>query len=273
MNFFESSVGRLAYVDLGEGPTCIIFLHNGGDCSDLWLHQIQHFSKTHRVLAPDLIGFGQSDRSARALTIDLQLKALTEWATHLNLSDYSIVGNCIGAALAVELSKSMTCKAKRLVLVNLCIGAQGLAPGLALTTRVLKASGSLGASLVKLISKSEFLSKRIQRGTWIGGQFEFNPVFQALSKNAAHPLQFQSRMGLVLGLPSFDEWWQRLVSSELSVPTHLFWGSKNTVIPLTTGLKVKDRLQALSFVEFKNSGHLPMAEEPELFNQELAKIL
>jgi pimeloyl-ACP methyl ester carboxylesterase len=273
MNFFESSVGRLAYVDQGQGPHALIFLHNGGDCSDLWLNQVQQFSKTHRVLAPDLIGFGQSDRSLRALTIEVQLKALNEWMNHLKLGNHTIVGNCIGAAIAIQLATAAATKPRQLVLVNVCIGAQGLAKDLAITSAFLSKSRALGTAVIGLLSKIHFINQRIQKSTWVIDDTEGNPVFKALAKNSAHRQQAQSRMGLVLGLNSFDSWWNQFHAPTPAVPTHLFWGSKNPVIPLATGLKVRDRLQPLSFVEFKGSGHLPMAEEPELFNQELAKLL
>lgn len=52
---------QMAYHDVGEGDS-IVFLHGNPTSSYLWRNIIPHLSKTHRCIAPDLIGQGDSDK-------------------------------------------------------------------------------------------------------------------------------------------------------------------------------------------------------------------
>jgi len=52
---------RMAYVDLGSGEP-VVFLHGNPTSSYLWRNIMPHVSDTHRAIAPDLIGMGDSEK-------------------------------------------------------------------------------------------------------------------------------------------------------------------------------------------------------------------
>ena len=53
--------GRMAYVDEGSGPP-VVLVHGTPSSSREWRHVIEALRERHRVLAPDLLGFGASER-------------------------------------------------------------------------------------------------------------------------------------------------------------------------------------------------------------------
>ena len=65
MDFDKSSVNidgqKLAYIDVGEG-TPIVMLHGNPTSSFLWRNIIPHLNDLGRVIVPDLIGHGDSDK-------------------------------------------------------------------------------------------------------------------------------------------------------------------------------------------------------------------
>ena len=65
MDFDKSSVNiegkKLAYIDVGEG-TPIVMLHGNPTSSFLWRNIISHLNDLGRVIVPDLIGHGDSDK-------------------------------------------------------------------------------------------------------------------------------------------------------------------------------------------------------------------
>jgi len=85
----------------GEGDP-IVFLHNGGGNLWNWAHQIEHFGSSHRVIAPDLPGFGRSHRPANPLTLDDFVSGLGGLLGSLECRRPLLVGNCIGASIALE---------------------------------------------------------------------------------------------------------------------------------------------------------------------------
>ena len=56
------------YVEVGEGEP-LLLVHGLGGCWQSWLENIPHFARTHRVIAPDLPGFGDSPLPGWELTI------------------------------------------------------------------------------------------------------------------------------------------------------------------------------------------------------------
>jgi pimeloyl-ACP methyl ester carboxylesterase len=58
----------LCFEDRGEGDP-ILFIHGFPLDHSMWRHQIEHFSATHRILAPDLRGFGGSTASTGVVTM------------------------------------------------------------------------------------------------------------------------------------------------------------------------------------------------------------
>ena len=90
----------MRYVDLGEGDP-IIFLHGNPESSYVWRNVIPHVAGLGRVLAPDLIGFGQSSKSpTKSYKFKDHVKYLDAWFEHLDLTrDVTLVVHDWGSAL------------------------------------------------------------------------------------------------------------------------------------------------------------------------------
>ena len=90
----------MRYVDLGEGDP-IIFLHGNPESSYVWRNVIPHVAGLGRVLAPDLIGFGQSSKSpTKSYKFKDHVKYLDTWFEHLDLTrDVTLVVHDWGSAL------------------------------------------------------------------------------------------------------------------------------------------------------------------------------
>ncbi|HTN33600.1 MAG TPA: haloalkane dehalogenase [Marinobacter sp.] len=101
---------RMHYVD--EGPSNaapVLMLHGEPSWSYLYRHMIPLISGAgHRVLAPDLIGFGKSDKPAEVedYSYDLHMAWLTNWLETLDLKNITLVcqnwGSLLGLRLAAE---------------------------------------------------------------------------------------------------------------------------------------------------------------------------
>ncbi|HKZ08951.1 MAG TPA: haloalkane dehalogenase [Methylomirabilota bacterium] len=91
---------ELAYVDTGEGKP-VVFLHGNPTSSYLWRNIIPHVAATHRCLAPDLVGMGDSGKapSGRYRFVD-HARYLDAWFEALGLTrDVSLVVHDWGSAL------------------------------------------------------------------------------------------------------------------------------------------------------------------------------
>ena len=101
---------RMHYVD--EGPrdgAPVVLLHGEPTWSYLYRSMIAPLAGAgHRVLAPDLIGFGRSDKPTRTAdyTYRRHVEWVTSWMTTLDLRDITVVvqdwGSLIGLRVAAE---------------------------------------------------------------------------------------------------------------------------------------------------------------------------
>lgn len=101
---------RMHYVD--EGPrdgSVVLMLHGEPTWSYLYRHMIPVFTEAgHRALAPDLIGFGRSDKptSQGDYTYQRHVDWVTQWLTDLDLTDITLFcqdwGSLIGLRVAAE---------------------------------------------------------------------------------------------------------------------------------------------------------------------------
>jgi haloalkane dehalogenase len=91
---------ELAFVDTGRGKP-VVFLHGNPTSSYLWRNVIPHVAPTHRCLAPDLVGMGESGTSpaGRYQFVD-HARYLDAWFEALGLArDVTLVVHDWGSAL------------------------------------------------------------------------------------------------------------------------------------------------------------------------------
>ncbi len=95
------SGGELAYLDEGDGPPAIL-LHGFPTSSHLWRDLVPMLAPRFRAIAPDLLGYGDSDKPGdpSALTITRQAGYVRELLDALNLNDPAVIGHDIGGGIA-----------------------------------------------------------------------------------------------------------------------------------------------------------------------------
>jgi pimeloyl-ACP methyl ester carboxylesterase len=116
------NVGELSFavVDEGQGPA-VLLLHGFPDSADLWRNQIPALvAAGYRVVAPDLRGFGESDKPEEtdAYRIPNLLGDVVGIMDQLEVGRANVVGHDWGAALAWGLAGFMPERVERLVALS-----------------------------------------------------------------------------------------------------------------------------------------------------------
>jgi haloalkane dehalogenase len=100
-HYVEVFGSRMHYVDEGAGET-ILFLHGNGTWSYLWRNVIPHLTPIARCVAPDLIGFGKSDKPDIEYSVQDHAKYLEEFIRKLGLTNITLVLNDMGVMLGLN---------------------------------------------------------------------------------------------------------------------------------------------------------------------------
>ncbi len=122
-NYLDVAPGlRMHYVD--EGPrdaNPVVMLHGEPSWSYLYRHMIPKVSGAgHRVLAPDLIGFGKSDKPARVddYSYDRHMAWLGQWLDQLDLRNITLVCQNWGSLLGLRLAAEQPDRFQRIIVGN-----------------------------------------------------------------------------------------------------------------------------------------------------------
>lgn len=270
---FEFMGYPVAYHEAGSGQA-MIMLHNGGCSHIIWKQQIAHFQKNFRVIAFDLLGFGDSGRPNFPFTLEIYVEMLEAFIKKEGIEFPVLMGNCIGAAISLEYALRRPAEVSSLILCNICGGISMMKyfhPYM-----FPNSESSFPKALYKLVFKVsafEWVKKKVIRrlyGERIKGDRE---IFDRLLNGLKHPMQPQSRIMLIKGLHSFNKFDHFNQGTSQLPPAIVFWGEKNKVLPLRRGKLLMDRLQPEECRVFSGEGHILMAEKPEQFNQYVARFL
>lgn len=93
--------GEIAYVDEGDGPP-VVLLHGFPTSMHMWRDLVPMLAPRSRVIAPDLLGYGDSAKpdDPSAMTIRAQARAVRELLAQLDVETFAAVGHDIGGGVA-----------------------------------------------------------------------------------------------------------------------------------------------------------------------------
>jgi 2-hydroxymuconate-semialdehyde hydrolase len=98
------SAGDMAYVDIGDGPP-VVLLHGFPTSAHLWRREAWLLAQRFRVIAPDLIGYGESDEPVGAdLSEPAQARYVNELLRALGIDSIAVVGHDTGGAISQMLA-------------------------------------------------------------------------------------------------------------------------------------------------------------------------
>ena len=116
--FADTSFGRIAYVERGDGPAAL-FVHGVPLNGYHWRHQLAVLSDARRCIAPDLMGLGHSEVAPdQDLTFPKQADMLLELLDVLGVNRVDLIGNDSGGGIAQILAAKAPERLRSLVLTN-----------------------------------------------------------------------------------------------------------------------------------------------------------
>lgn len=119
MSFLEADDGaRLRYADRGTGPSTFLLVHGWKGSHRVWDQTIARLEGSHRVVAYDQRGMGESEKPSRPFGFDRLAEDLASVIKGLELEDVTLVGLSMGCSTSLSYMERDGSRVARLALVN-----------------------------------------------------------------------------------------------------------------------------------------------------------
>ena len=257
------------YVEIGEGDP-IIFVHGIAGCWRNWLENLPYFGRTHRAIALDLPGFGDSPLPSWEISMTNYGRLIHDFCERLGIDQVAaLVGNSMGGFIGTEAVIEEPERFDRLVLIS--------AAGISFAEwqgRTFDAAGRILKAAVPLLSGE----RRIYWTTPRGRMLAFGRLFRNPNKLRPELLSEQVRPGLQA--PAFTEAMTKIWGydtrsrlPEIEIPTMVVWGLNDQIVPVEGALGYHRLIPRSRLEIFERTGHLPMLERPLRFNPLLDEFI
>ncbi len=264
---------RRAYAMAGKGPA-ILLLHGIGMDHRSWLPAMDLLSHRFTVVAPDLLGHGQSDKPRADYSIAGYANAMRDLLAVLGIGSVTVVGHSLGGGIAMQFAYQYPQITERLVLV----AAGGLGRSVNPIIRALTLPGS-GAALAVLTAAPV-------RGAAMTGLHLLHstglPLTQDLQgmaevyEDLADP---KSRAAFLHVLRAAVDWRGQVITSldraylAEHMPSMVVWGNRDLVLPVKHARAAAEVLPGCRLEIFPEAGHMPHEDEPERFAEVLTDFV
>jgi 3-oxoadipate enol-lactonase len=260
MSFIHVDDIQLAYTDAGLGQP-VVLLHGYPFNRSLWNEQVSALSNSYRVITPDLRGFGESDASPGAATMNRMAQDVAGLLDRLEISRAVIGGLSMGGYVAFAFYKQFPSCVRALVLADTRAQAdtnegkqtrfqqaeQALAEGMA---------GIADSMLPKLLTP-ETVSKR--------------PELVKRVRDMMLKTKPEGAAGALLGMAERDD--QTELLSRVSCPTLILVGREDPITPVQDSEKMHRGISGSQLAVIENAAHVSNLEQTEQFNEEILKFL
>jgi pimeloyl-ACP methyl ester carboxylesterase len=260
---------RVHVVDTGGDGPPLLFIHGLGGVWQNWLLNIPTFMATHRCVAFDLPGFGQSEMPASELSIPTFARTADRVCEELGVECPAVIGNSMGGFVGAELAVSFPTRVDKLALVS----AAGLSTEHVSREPVLAVARAWAALTARASARAATAihRPRLRRA-----------ALQAVVRypeRLSVPLATEIVRGA--GSPGFNDSFRALLSysfrdklEKIRVPVLIVWGRNDILIPVEDAEMFEHLIgENARSVIFDDTGHLAMLERPGRFNELLAGFI
>ncbi|PYS48902.1 MAG: 2-hydroxy-6-oxo-2-4-heptadienoate hydrolase [Acidobacteria bacterium] len=249
---------KIHYVEAGSGPVVVLLHGLGGDATN-WSFNIASLAQKFRVIVPDQIGFGKSDKPIINYRIATYVDFLDAFLKELKVNHASLAGNSLGGWIAAAYTLAHPDKVERLILVD----AAGFAfPKDFDMEQLIKLNPSTREGMKELVSHV-FYNKQIFLSEG------FLSASMAARINAGDGYTIRSITESIIRREDVLD--NRL--SAIKQPTLIVWGREDGLLPLSDGQRFEKEIPGAQLLIFDQCGHVPQVEKAAEFNAAVMKFL
>jgi len=263
---------EVAYRRAGDGPA-LLLIHGIAGSSRAWSEAMSLLAEDFTVVAPDLIGHGESAKPTGDCSLGAYASGLRDLLAVLGINRATLVGHSLGGGIAMQLAYQHPECCERLVLVD--------SGGLGREVSWLLRSVALpGAEYVMPVLFPPFMrdwGNRVARllhsaGLRSNGVAEGWRAYASLTESANRQAFVRTVRAVI------DPGGQSVSAADrlylaADVPTLIVWGERDGMIPVSHAHAAHEAVRGSRLEIIEGAGHFPHVEQPARFAAALADFV
>jgi len=274
---------RVHHMHGGRGAP-VVFIHGLGSSGYMeWRFNLEVAANRHRVYAPDLPGFGRTEKPRARYGVAYFTRFVDRYMEDRGLRSAAVVGASLGGRIALELALKYPKRVRKLVLVNaLGLGRPNvqLSYGLLTLPRLGEAFMKFAGDAVRLAPRP-MIRRIAARYAGASGDLKrtmdddyFSNLRELYAADGYPDAYLATIRSLVTpkALLAADHDLSKSLG-ELKIPVQLIWGDNDPLFPLAHAVNAHGLIRRSRLAVLEGAGHTPQAERPEEFNRVLENFL
>lgn len=257
-----------------DGRPTLLLLHGIADSSESWLPVLPGLAEHFRVLAPDFLGHGHSDKPRADYSASAFANGMRDLLDVLDIDRVTVVGHSLGGGVAAQFAYQYPERVERLVLVSPGGVDREVSPLLRI------AAAPLSGLVIPLVHTppGRFLAG-------LGLRFlelidhemgrdapEIARVIDALSEDGAFDAFTRVVRSVVDWRGQVVTMRDRVYLAE-QIPMAIMWGTDDGIIPVAHAERLHADAPLARFSLYLDAGHFPHHAEPERFVEEVVDFV
>lgn len=248
---------KIRYLEAGSGPN-LILLHGLGGNSQAWAFNTAPLATRFRVIVPDQIGFGRSDKPMINYRVQTYVDFLDQFCKQLKIERASLVGASMGGWIAAAYTLAYPEKVDRLVLVD----SAGYGPPAEFDMQALYGLNPSTRQGMKVLAGRVFFNKAFTTDAVIDQLIE-----QRIAAGDGYTIN-----SLIESIKRREDFLDDRVKA-IKQPTLIVWGREDGLTLLADGERFDREIPNSTLMVFDQCGHVPNVEKAAEFNAAVLKFL
>jgi len=256
---------RVSYRAAGSGPL-LVLIHGIAENSATWREVLPGLAERYTVVAPDLLGHGDSAKPRTDYSLGAYASAIRDLLGVLGFERGTIVGHSLGGGVAMQFAYQFPERCERMVLVS----SGGLGHDLHL---LLRAAALPGAEWVlRLLCGSRLCDAVDGLARFLGrAGLRAGPDLDEIWRSFVSLSDPDARQAFIHTVQSvIDIRGQRVSAGDrlylaAELPTMIIWGEHDPLIPVAHAYSAHERIRGSRLEIFANAGHFPHRSDPRRF--------
>jgi pimeloyl-ACP methyl ester carboxylesterase len=266
---------RRAFRVAGSGPA-LLLIHGVGCDSRSWEPVLAKLAQRFTVIAPDLLGHGESDKPRADYSLPAFANGMRDLLATLGIDRVTIVGHSFGGGVAMQFAYQYPQLVERVVLVS----AGGVAKDVSLALRL--AAMPMGAEALAMLRAPGVMPVMRRFGRTVASVFGSTKF----GRDVADVVEMLEGFQDPAGLAAFARTLRSVVDTRgqfvtmldrtylvQSLPVQIIWGEDDLIIPVEHAHKAHEAIPGSRVEIFEESGHMPFHDHPDRFVEVVERFI